>query len=131
MTGIKIQGVDRLVEKLGKVASVQTLRPPMGRALGDLKIAMSKYPQPRYGSSYVRTDRLKNSWTFANPSIRAGRGGLVGTIGTNVTYAPFVQSQWFQAWMHQGRWPTDQDVLDKAKPVIVGDFEKAIKKAIR
>jgi hypothetical protein len=38
--------------------------------------------------------------------------GVEGTIGNNVTYGPYVQSRDMQAWMHQGRWDTIEDIAE-------------------
>ena len=132
MASIEINGVDELIKKLGKATANKTLRPPMGGALGRIKRDMSRYPrQPPSKRPYNRTDTLKNAWhTPSVESIKNVAGGTVGRVGTNLKYAPFVQSHQFQA-RRMGYWRTDQEVLEKNSKAIVRDFERAIEKALR
>jgi hypothetical protein len=135
---IEIKGVDALVKKLGKVAAVKTLEPAMQRSVMRLQRDMAEYPPQRAGSRYIRgfgmeggrrtSERLGQSWTT---KVTRSSRGLVGKVGNNTTYGPFVQSSRFQAWMHKGRWQTDQDVIDKNRRPILRDFEREIEKAMR
>jgi hypothetical protein len=132
MASITITGVDELNRKLGRVTANKTLKTPMGRAMNRIQRDMMKYPPPIAGSLYVRTDALKNRWGAPNAKkIEQVASGIVGHITNNLDYGPFVQSHLFQAGIHRGRWQTDADVLDKNKSAIVGDFRKAIEKALR
>jgi hypothetical protein len=140
---IEISGVDRLIAKLGRVEGTRVLREPMQRAVLRLKADMQEYPEQRPGSRYVRgrgmanaagvvehrtSQQLGKRWT----SRIAGSGAeLTGKVGNNVTYAPFVQSRQFQARVHRGRWQTDVQVMERNRNAIVGDFEAAIRRALR
>ena len=124
---IDIKGVDELIRKLGTIGAMKTLRPAMKDSVNLLHQSTGRYPPPRAGSSYVRTDVLKNSYTT---KIETTPRSMIGKVGTNLGYAPFVQSHQFQAWMHKGRWPTDLDIMEKNRPAIVAKFEQAINKAI-
>ena len=128
MAQIEIQGIDALFRKLGNVTAISTLRPPMQRAVFRIEAGMKKYPSPPSGSRYRRTRRLGNAWTI---KIDQSANGLVGTVGNNTSYGPWVQSSMFQAAVHQGRWQTDQDVTTKETPAIIADFEQAIGAALR
>ena len=128
MAQIEIQGIDALFRKLGNVTAISTLRPPMQRAVFRIEAGMKKYPSPPSGSRYRRTRRLGNAWTI---KIDQSANGLVGTVGNNTSYGPWVQSSMFQAAVHQGRWQTDQDVATKETPAIIADFEQAIGAALR
>ena len=128
MAQIEIQGIDALFRKLGNVGAIATLRPPMQRSVYRLQAGMAKYPAARGGSSYRRTGTLGRRWTSV---VTESVNGLVGTVGNNTSYGPWVQSEMFQAAVHRGRWQTDQDVATKETPAIIADFEQAIGAALR
>ena len=129
---ITITGVDELIAKLGKAASNDILTQPMNDAVNTIKAEAMKYPPPIAGSSYVRTDTLKNRWADPNNThIRKNGNGLVGTIGNNTEYGPFVMSHLFQARIHEGRWRTDREILERNRAAIVADFQQAIAKALK
>ena len=128
MASITITGIPELMSKLGNVGAIATLRPPMQRSVYRLQAGMAKYPAARGGSSYRRTGTLGRRWTSV---VTESANGLVGTVGNNTSYGPWVQSEMFQAAVHQGRWQTDQDVATKETPAIIADFEQAIGAALR
>jgi len=135
---IKIEGVDKLVKKLGMAAAISTLRPPMEQSVQLLERDMAFEPPPRRGSSYIRgygypgrpatSEHLSQSWTT---KVTPTPNGLEGKIGNPTSYGPWVQSQQFQAWMHKGRWRTDQQVMSKNRKQITELFRQAIDRALR
>ena len=75
------------------------------------------------------SEDLGQKWRGAKPQIRDK--GFTVAIGTNVSYAPFVQAHDRQArWMKSIGWKTDQQVLDKnkdkAKEYLVDAIEKVL-----
>ena len=128
MAGITIKGVDAAVKKLGKAAAIKTLQAPMQRSVMRLQRDMAEYPTQRPGSAYRRTGTLGRRWIT---SVSRKGGGLVGKVGNNTTYGPFVQSSQFQARVHRGRWQTDADVMDRNKAAIEADFARAIREAMK
>jgi len=128
MTTITISGVDELFAKLGTLGAVETLVPPMQRGVYRLVAEMAVYPPPPSGSKYVRTGTLGRRWTS---KLNRNANGVIGTIGNNTDYGPWVQSDAFQARVHQGRWQTDRQVVGEQEAAIVADFEQAIARAIR
>lgn len=150
---IEIRGLDRLLKKLGAAGATQTLVRPMGRAVLRIQKRMQEYPPPlaavqgpasgpvRFTTSagkrvefiarrrkpYRRTGTYGKRWTF---KIAATDGGLVGRVGNNVAYAPFVGSARFQARIHQGRWNTDERVVREEAPGILADFQREIDRAL-
>jgi len=128
MASIRIEGVDKLMRKFNSLRQIHSiLRPPMQRSVMILQADLAKYPSPRPNSSYVWTGTLGRSWT---PRVRTEGDRLVGRVGTKVIYAPFVQSQQFQANIHRGRWQTDVQVLERNRTRIMRQFESAIKQAL-
>ena len=68
-------------------------------------------------------------WRAARPQIR--NRGFTVAIGTNVSYARFVQSQDDQSMMMKViDWQTDQKVLDKNKDEVKEYLADAINKII-
>lgn len=140
---ITVNGVDRIVARLGRVESMRQLAPAMRRAVHRLQRDMQEYPPTRPGSRYVRgrgmadadgvvrrltSEHLGKRWTT---KVTASATELVGTVGNNVSYAPFVQSRQFQAAVHRGRWLTDAQAMNRNADAIVRDFEQAIEAALR
>ena len=140
---ITVAGVDRIVAKLGRVESMRQLAPAMRRAVLRLQRDLQEYPPPRPGSRYVRgrgwadangvvtrltSEQLGKRWTI---KVTSSATELVGRVGNNVSYAPFVQSRQFQARVHQGRWLTDVGAMNRNAEAIVRDFEAAIRDAVK
>lgn len=125
---IEITGVDRVVARLGRVKGIDHLRPPMIRGVARLHQAIAVYPPQPQGSSYVRTGSLGRKWVT---KVAQSVGELIGSIGNNLWYAPLVQSQRLQAWMHKRTgWQTDQQVMERERGNIIRDFQQAIREVI-
>ena len=139
----KIEGVDAIIRKLGRVEGVKHLRQPMQRSVYRLQGRMAQYPAQRPGSRYVRgqgmanaqgivthktSENLGKKWTS---KIEQGSGSITGKVGNNASYAPPVQSYRFQARIHRGLWQTDRYVMDTEHRTIIRDFENAISGALR
>jgi hypothetical protein len=125
MADIQINGLDSLFHKLDSVSKVHTvLEPPMVRAQTRILRRLTVYP-PRPGSKYRRTFTLQRKWLIA-PLVRANNG-LTGKVGTDLEYAPLVQSAKFQRPIHRGIWTnTDEVVLAQELPAITADFNATV-----
>lgn len=132
---IDIQIDDReVLEMLGRISTNNWLRPPMTRGLARLQAGMATYPPTRPGQRYIRgrgptnrqgrviaqtSQNLGKRWTS---EINESGSGIEGQIGNNTSYGPFVQSAEDQAWMHAGRWQTDEEVAHQNEGDIRADF---------
>lgn len=125
---ITIQGVDRLIAKLGRVQGTQVLLPSMQRAVIRLQRYMAKYPAPPPKSRYRRTGTLGRRWTT---KIDSTGDGVTGKVGNNTVYGPLVQSKQFQSSVHKKRWQTDADAIRDNRSDIVKDFNASIKEALK
>lgn len=141
---ISIQGVDRLIAKLGKVQGMQVLLPPTQRAAFRLQRYMAKYPAQRNPKTrYVRgrgwadasgkvrhftSEHLGKRWTT---KVESTGDGVQGKVGNNASYAPYVQSKKLQANVHKKWWQTDADAIRDNRKDIVRDFNAAIKEALK
>lgn len=124
---IHITGVDAVIRKLGSVKGVAMLEKPMQESLYKIQSDMQAYPAQPSGTKYIRTGTLGRRWTTR---IDRASSGLHGSVGNNTSYAPWVQSQRFQATVHRGRWQTDQQVVDRLRPWIERRFSQAIDRAL-
>lgn len=112
-------------QQLQRAADPQGWRKPMTMSLALLVDDIAEYPPAPSGSSYRRTGNLGRAWTSAQYEIHASTGGITGVIGNAVrdrrgrAYGPYVQSEEEQAWMHRGRWATDEMVAERNTNAIV------------
>lgn len=106
---------------------ISELAEPTREVLALLKERLQNYPAPPAGSEYVRTYRLQNSWQEV--LILAGDElGKVESVG--VLYGPYVQDAEEQAWMHQGRWQTNQMVADDSESIAIAIYEDYLRRKL-
>jgi hypothetical protein len=77
---------------------------------------------------YVRTGKLGQSWST---KVEGDANELVGRVGTNLNYAPYVESAALQASIHQGRWHTDAQAVEQFRDKVVARFRAALEGALR
>jgi len=113
---VKIEGLEEVTRKLESLNRPGIFQRPMQQALQHIQRKIARPPrkaqgafsrhatpaqrraywarvnsgeiQHREGVGYVRTNMLRDSWTS-----RVENQGRRGVIGTNIPYAPYVQSQ--------------------------------------
>ena len=149
---IKVDGLGELFRKLDHLTAVEVLKPPMEASLLELVSFMEDYPGPpqrpypkmlrtpkqrRYffwalaqgiiKVPYVRTGKLGQSWTW---EVTTNWAGVRGKVGTNLKYAPYVQSKALQARIHQGNWNTDAQAVEEKRAEIIQRFRDAISEAL-
>jgi hypothetical protein len=93
----------------------------MHSSLEHLRGKVAKYPPPPPQSTYRRTGTLGRKWAV---KVKMAPD-VVGYLGNNTPYAGYVQDRARQAWMHVGRWPTVQDVVDDEMEFVAGEFAEA------
>lgn len=133
---ITILGLDELNRKLNRIQG--DLRPSLEQATNKAVLyvhsTVPPYPAPPAASTYRRTGTMGRSITT---EVRSLGSQVVGVIGTNVIYAPWVISDESaggagpQAFMHKGRWWTLQGVVSKARDNIVKIYEDAVRALLR
>lgn len=120
----EIRGLEELTGALGAFPDVAAgrLETAMGLALTVAAGEAAEYPAAPSGSDYRRTVTLGRLWLAAKPQVDLGRAGtsafVTGTIGNATPYGPWVMGNKTQAWMHQGRWRTTDQVVSDAMPMI-------------
>ena len=144
--------VTKLFNRLDHSAVMRTLRPPMEASLLSLHDDLTDYPGPpqrpypkmlrtakqrrwffwalkegKISIPYARSGKLGQSW---NTHIDETGSGMYGKIGTNMSYAKWVQNAESQARIHQGNWLTDEQAFGKRRDEIVLRFRHAIRAAL-
>lgn len=132
MAGITIKGMDELNRKLGRIG--RDIRPELrrttDRAVKYVHGTIPSYPAPPATSTYRRTGTLGRANTT---EVREIGNEIVGVIGNNTVYAPWVISKEEaagagpQAKVHQGRWYTLQQVVADAKAAVIGLYEQMVR----
>jgi len=143
--------VDGLFRQMDRMAAIGVLRPPMEASLMVLQDDLTDYPprpqrpypkmlrtakQRRYffwalkqgiiKVPYTRTGKLGQSWTW---EITRTGAGLRGVVGTNLSYARWVQKEESQAMIHRGNWLTDARAVSRRRSEIGRRFMAAIRQA--
>jgi hypothetical protein len=125
---IEVRGLEQLYRKLGAAAAVKTLEPPMQRGVLRVQRFMQEYPPSPARSEYVRTGILGRRWMV---KVSSSNAGVVGKVGSNVPYVPFVQSYLYQTRAHRATvWHTDLQAVRQQEPVILRDFQSAVDRAL-
>jgi len=124
---LEVRNLDNILAELGKLDDlIGELAEPTREVLQLLKERMQEYPPERPNQRYVRTNDLKNGWD--EYVILAG--DRLGLLRNNVPYGHLVQSEKEQAWMHVGRWPTDQQVVDEKEDQAVRIYEAYLRRRL-
>jgi hypothetical protein len=138
MASIEVKGLDKVFAKLGAVSSIAILEKPMQRAVARIEYDMKEYPPAPSGSRYIRgygwrggpmtSEKLGQRWTTR---VTTTSNGVIGKVGNNASYGPWVQSARFQTRIHKRTgWTTDQQAIDKNLPAIQADFQREIDRAL-
>lgn len=129
MSGVlELNGLQPVLATLGILENLLSeLAEPTKEVLEMLKEKMQDYPPEPAGSTYNRTETLKNSWE--ETLILAGDTlGKLEAVG--VRYGPFVQDSEMQAWMHRGRWQTNRSVAADNESQVIAIYETYLKERI-
>ena len=90
---------------------------------------MQTYPPQRAGSSYVRTNVLRGSWS--RDPIEQRQNRITGIVRSNANTAPYnrlVQDATVQARVHRGRWTnTAQNVRRRTEKTIQNYFDRRLR----
>lgn len=137
------------------LAAVQAARPAIQRAMlatgEDVQslwlVQMRRYPPPialrisvsaagrireRLGNGYRRTGTLRKSW-FTKPPRLAGATVVAEVVssGQIAPYNIYVQMEGVQAWMHQGRWETEAQVIERTSGEVAQMAQRRLNDALR
>ena len=107
----------------------RALRAAMEDSLTLLLREQKTYPPQRMGSTYKRTQVLKNSWSKVGPR-REGTAivGEVASSGQTADYNVYVQDQTQQAAIHRGRWTnTAQETARRNTTTVQRYFDRRLR----
>lgn len=126
---IEIRGLEELVKKLGGISEglKREMEEGMDEAIKYVRQEVPGYPPAIPNSRYVRTRVLGNSLTT---EVRSLGSEVVGVLGTETIYGPYVIGEERQARVHRGRWYTLQAVLRSAKDGIIRIFEERVQRML-
>jgi len=134
---ITITGLEQLYKKLDNAAATATLDPPMQRSTLRLQAYMQVYPPAPAHSRYIRgygfpgrptSEKYGQRWTT---KVNRSGNGLVGRVGNNASYGPWVGSAMFQTRYHAAiGWHTDEGAVKANQDVILADFQAAVDRAL-
>lgn len=145
MATLEIRGLDQLLRRLNAVQVERVLRPPMVRSVERVRAHIGSYARSAGTptASYIRgrgptlrdgsvrrltSQHLGKRWTV---EVKTNGSNLIGIVGNDTTYGPYVQSAEHQARHHAMRgWKTDVDVLEDETPWIQREFERAVQAAL-
>ena len=128
MISIKIEGMDKLRERLEKMGSINDeLVETTDKAIKYVHSTVPPYPPTRPGQRYVRTGTLGRS---IGTEVRSLGTSVVGVIGTAVVYAPTVISEDKQGSAFVGRWWTLQGVMRKARDGVMKIYADMLKRLV-
>lgn len=124
----RIEGADEAIAKLRGLGAdlLGIVEPALQRGGYRVENELKEYPQQE-PTDYVRTNLLAKT-TFMDPVVRSGDEVRLN-LGSPLPYAPFVRSKALQAWMHEGRWPTDEDILGAEMPKMTSEMGAALRRA--
>ena len=128
MISLRIDGMDSLLRRLGKLGSIdKELIETTNKAIKYVHSTVPPYPPMRPRQRYVRTGTLGRS---IGTEVRTLGTSIVGSIGTKVVYAPTVISEDNQGSAFVGRWWTLQGVVRKARGGIIKIYEDMLKRLV-
>jgi len=124
---IKITGVNATIRQLLKVN--KAVRYDFTKAMSKAtKIVADKakvYPPKLPAQKYVRTYKLKRGWRQEKATATHG-----AVANRGVPYAHYVQSDRWQAAIHEGRWNTESGIVKQTEKKVQQLFDKVIKRAV-
>lgn len=147
---VEVDGIEELMRRLDRAASSAVLRAAMGAACNLVQSRLAVYPAASHGKMpwksekqrrfvmagirdgtievpYRRTGTLGRRWT----SSVSGEGlDVVGEVGNNTVYGPYVMDRHDQAMYHAGTWPLAQDVAEQAMGDVTEIFRDAVETAL-
>lgn len=152
---VRIVGLEELIRNVGWARTAGFLRPAMERAVRLVKAEAQIYPparrqrmgwkserQRRFVMAGIRSgaievpyrrgqspqsEKLGNRWTT---EIRESSDDLVGVVGNNASYGPYVMDDKLQAAYHAGNWPTLSEIVTDVTPDVEAAFGDVVQREL-
>lgn len=129
MISIRTRNIENIVQKLNEVphgARGAATESAAKVLIGNERTGLQHYPNARAGSLYKRTYTLRFGWK----ATEWGDGTSI-RVTNDVPYAPYVQGDTTQAWMHQGRWNTISDIIASNTTAMMKAIDEAINRFLK
>lgn len=117
--------------------TMRDIRKQLGITVGEIiQELILSYPPELPDQKYVRTYELMGGWNYHGP-IDEPDGSISFTITNNATdpsgrvYAGLVQDENRQLLVHQGRWPTVQEIQTEFAHAQTNRVRAAIRRGMR
>ena len=143
---VDVEGIPELQSRLGRAIGNAVLRGAMVQATALVQERLAIYPPAAHRRMHFKTDKQRRFFFAALregkiqvPYARTGTLGrrwtttvagsgddLVGRVGNNTSYGPYVMSRADQAAYHAGVWPVAEDVAEQAEGDVLGIFQQAV-----
>lgn len=129
MINVNVRNLDRIKAKLDKLPAgmrgVVTTEAAK-YLIGNERRGLQYYPPPPASSRYQRTYKLRFGW-----QVSAWGDRTKTRIQNRVKYAPYVQGDYDQAWMHKGRWRTVSKVISDNMKGVMNAINEAVARYLR
>lgn len=109
---LQIKGLDTLLADFAQTPRIvqRVFDGRSNQALNEQRRKLQRYPAPRAGQRYVRTNKQRDGWS----DTPARRGPMGLALRNPIDHTRWSQDRENQAWMHQGRgWWTVQDAQEE------------------
>jgi hypothetical protein len=119
---VKIKGDEELQRKLAGAPRIvrQELKNVASKSLLGMQSEITDYPPQPEGTPYKRTGLYGKKWLVKVENVGAT---IEGTLGTNLSYAPYVrgprQPKWMKHWKHL------LEIIEEALPKVEDLLEQA------
>ena len=125
---IKLDGEEEVEQVLKALSNPRLYLQNALKLAGErMKAEAKDYPPPLPNQVYVRTNTLMRNWTYrVMPSLYT----VSLQVGNITPYAPKVMDAAEQAWIHQGRWRTIQEILADNTDFVVEEVVSAIEEVM-
>lgn len=127
---ITIQGVDDLLAKIDPIRDGKWLEGGMSSIGVELLGKAQQYPPVPEGSTYQRTNKLRNSWTFE--VANGGEAVKIGSSSAAVPYNRLVMDREQQTRVHAWHgWKTIQGILQMNQERITEILRMFLQRALK
>lgn len=125
---IKLDGEEEVEQVLKALSNPRLYLQNALKLAGErMKAEAKDYPPPLPNQVYERTGTLMRNWTYrVMPSLYT----VSLQVGNITPYAPKVMDAAEQAWIHQGRWRTIQEILADNTDFVVEEVVDAIEEVM-
>lgn len=125
----KVSGADAILRELVGFR-LDALRGDIDTVMDEIAADAADYPSELPGQRYIRTGDLGRGWTDSAPMFQGDADSLLSVLTNPVSYGPNVMGVDDQAKIHQGRWRTNEQIMDAWEARVTAAVERALDKVL-